>query len=182
MEGRCIPNYRISIKNKKIMAKRIVTKIGNIFCIEIDNQYKRYFQYVANDMSELNSSVIRMFKRQYPMDYISQIDEIVNDEIDFYTHLILRSGIAENVWYKVGKLSELGDTEHIMFRMVGNPESIKNNKSDDWYVWRINCECFRIGILTDEYRKAYPYVGSAFSYISMLEKIRTGMLPIEDIE
>ena len=25
--------------------KRIVTKIGNVFCVEIENQYKCYFQY-----------------------------------------------------------------------------------------------------------------------------------------
>lgn len=163
------------------MAKRIVTKIGNIFCIEIDNQYKRYFQYVANDMEQLNSSVIRMFKRQYPMDYVSKMDEIINDEIDFYTHLILRSGIAENVWYKVGTSQELGDTEHIMFRTFGLISgSIKDKKSDNWYVWRINCESFRIGVLTDEYREAY--VGPVFSYIHLLKKIRTGMFPGEDIE
>ena len=43
------------------MAKRIVTKIGYVFCVEIDNKYKCFFQYVANDMTQLNSSVIRVF-------------------------------------------------------------------------------------------------------------------------
>lgn len=45
-----------------IMAKRIVTKIGNIFGAEIDGKYanidgkyKVYFQYIANDISQLNS-------------------------------------------------------------------------------------------------------------------------------
>ena len=28
------------------MAKRIITKIGDIFCVEVDNDYKCYFQYV----------------------------------------------------------------------------------------------------------------------------------------
>ena len=28
------------------MAKRIVTKMGDIFCVEIDNGYKRFFQYI----------------------------------------------------------------------------------------------------------------------------------------
>ena len=32
------------------MAKRIVTKIGDVFCVDIDNQCKRYFQYIVNDM------------------------------------------------------------------------------------------------------------------------------------
>ena len=27
------------------MAKRIVTKMGDIFCVEIDNGYKRFFDF-----------------------------------------------------------------------------------------------------------------------------------------
>ena len=163
------------------MAKRIVTKIGNIFCIEIDNQYKRYFQYVANDMSELNSSVIRMFKRQYPMDYVPKIDEIVDDEIDFYTHLILRSGIAKNVWYKVGTSLELGDTEHIIFRMCEDNHLENIVKSYNWYVWYINKPEFYIGEMTDEYRNAY--IGGIYSYIHIMKKMRMGKLHIiEDMK
>ncbi len=59
------------------MAKRIVTKIGDVFCVEVDNEYKCFFQYVANDMTVLNSSVIRVFKEHYPIDYKPNLDEIV---------------------------------------------------------------------------------------------------------
>ena len=48
------------------MAKRIVTKMGDIFCVEIDNGYKRFFQYIINDIEALNSSVIRVFKTIIP--------------------------------------------------------------------------------------------------------------------
>ena len=47
------------------MTKRIITKIGDIFCVEVDNDYKCYFQYVANDMTVLNSSVIRVFAKVF---------------------------------------------------------------------------------------------------------------------
>ena len=30
----------------KAMAKRIVTKIGDVFCVEIGNEYKCFFQYI----------------------------------------------------------------------------------------------------------------------------------------
>lgn len=59
------------------MIKRIVTKIGNIFCVEVDSKHKRFFQYVANDLSQLNSSVIRVFKRKYTIDYTPDMDDIV---------------------------------------------------------------------------------------------------------
>ena len=72
------------------MAKRIVTKIGDVFCVEVDNEYKCFFQYVANDMTVLNSSVIRVFKEHYPIDYKPNLDEIVRGNVHFYAHTILR--------------------------------------------------------------------------------------------
>ena len=96
--------------------KRIITRIGDIFCIEIDNEYKCYFQYIAKDMSQLNSSVIRVFKRHYPMDYEYDEQEVLNDEVNFYAHTILRIGIDNGTWYKVGKSKEVGDLTKILFR------------------------------------------------------------------
>ena len=80
------------------MAKRIVTKMGDIFCVEIDNGYKRFFQYIINDIEALNSSVIRVFKTHYPMDYRPIIEEIVMDEVEFYAHTVLRAGIVYGAW------------------------------------------------------------------------------------
>lgn len=45
------------------MAKRIVTKIGDIFSVTLKNGKQRFFQYIANDYSQLNSSVIRVFRK-----------------------------------------------------------------------------------------------------------------------
>lgn len=50
------------------MAKRIITRIGDVFEVQLDN-CKKYFQYIANDMTQLNSSVIRAFVEEYPLDY-----------------------------------------------------------------------------------------------------------------
>lgn len=62
------------------MAKRIVTKMGDIFCVEIDNGYKRFFQYIINDIEALNSSVIRVFKTHYPLTFthIPSISQPIN--------------------------------------------------------------------------------------------------------
>ena len=72
------------------MANRIITKIGDLFCVKVDNDYKCYFQYVANDMTVLNSSVIRVFSKHYPIDYVPVFDDIVKDKVYFYAHTILR--------------------------------------------------------------------------------------------
>ena len=90
------------------MAKRIVTKIGDVFCVEVDGRYKQFFQYIANDLTCLNSSTIRVFQKEYPMEYKPVVDDIVKDEVMFYAHTVLRFGIQEGVWYKVGKSADLG--------------------------------------------------------------------------
>ena len=42
--------------------KRVMTRIGDIFCIEL-KEYKVYFQYIAVDTSQLNSITIRVFEK-----------------------------------------------------------------------------------------------------------------------
>jgi hypothetical protein len=48
----------------------------------------------------LNGRVIRVFKQKYPLDYIPNMKETVKDEVDFY---VLKFGIQQNMWYKIGK-------------------------------------------------------------------------------
>lgn len=155
------------------MKKRIVTRIGNVFCVEIDEKEKCFFQYVANDMTMLNSSVIRVFKRRYPMEYKPNIDEIVNDEVLFYAHTILRAGIMYNAWYKVGTSKCLGDTENIMFRFFwdfgsGRPMT----KSYDWHIWKINTPFVKIGEMRKEY--LHCEIGCVLAYDDIVARIKTG--------
>lgn len=156
------------------MAKRIVTRIGNVFCVEIRNEYKCYFQYIANDWTILNSVVIRVFKRHYPMAYEPNMDEIVHDSVTFYAHTILRAGLNFGAWYKVGTSKELGDTENIMFRAFDdvNYGLRGQTKSTKWRIWKINESIQFVGEMTDAYRK-YD-IGFIFSYIDIVAKIETG--------
>ena len=80
------------------MAKRVVIKIGNIFCTKIDDRYKVYFQYICDDLSQLNSFVIRVFKTRYPIDYKIDLEEVVKGEVHFYSHVMLRQGVVDDVW------------------------------------------------------------------------------------
>lgn len=45
------------------MAKRVVTKIGDIFSVPISDKEKRYMQLIAFDLTQLNSDVVRIFKK-----------------------------------------------------------------------------------------------------------------------
>lgn len=127
------------------MKKRILTKIGDIFGVEVDNDWKCYFQYVCNDMTQLNSSVIRFFGRRYHINEQPSVDEIVAGEVDFYAHTILAPGIQEGAWYKYGKHKDVDNIglQQVLFgtvcatKMNSNMDIVDVNPLDNW----------RIGIL-----------------------------------
>lgn len=162
------------------MAKRIITKIGDIFCVEVDNSYKCYFQYVANDMTVLNSSVIRVFAKHYPIDYIPVFDDIVNDKVHFYAHTILRFGILYNAWYKVGKHSNIGNTDEITFRMYNDLGDWSRSKSFNWVIWKINKEMKFIGEMREEY--VHIDLGIVLTYEDIVSKIKTGKFILKHID
>ena len=90
------------------MKKRTVVRVGDVFCVEIDNSYKVYFQFLVRDLQVLNSEVIRVFRKRWPIESNPTIEEIVSDEVGFYTHAFIRVGINKNSWYKVGPSKDFG--------------------------------------------------------------------------
>ena len=158
------------------MAKRTVTRIGDIFSITIDGEYKVYFQYVAKDTTQLTSSVIRIFKRKYALDDNPDLEDVVLSEVNFYAHAFISWDIKENVWEKVGKSKNLGDVENIHFRLTG--DTMQVIKSYRWYVWKINTPFVTVGELTNETRK-YD-MGWIVPPFQIVHKIKTGSYTIGD--
>ncbi len=172
------------------MAKRIITKIGDVFCTEFGNGTKGYFQYIAKDRTQLNSPVIRAFKTHYPINKELSTDDIVNDEIDFYAHTILRPGIAENGWYKVGKSANIGDNE-IQNVIFGNSlihggfckkerYEKKISPLEKWIVWHINENPVRIGKLPEKYHDIVEF-GYVMNYLNIIYRMKSGYYPITSI-
>jgi hypothetical protein len=153
------------------MAKRIVTKIGNVFLVKLEN-CQRYFQYVANDMTMLNSSVIRAFKEQYTLGSTPNLNEVVKGEIDFYAHTVLRWGIELDFWEKIGKEEVIGEVD-ILFRDSLDYGENTNTISERWQVWHINDPDFTyVGKLKGRNREAY--VGCVIPPIDIYNRIKTG--------
>ncbi|MBO5456992.1 MAG: hypothetical protein J6A20_10815 [Muribaculaceae bacterium] len=166
------------------MAKRIVTKIGDIFCAEIDGKYKVYFQYIANDLEALNSSVIRGFKRKYSLDYKPNIDEIVKDEVVFYLHTVLRVGIENGIWYKIGKSNdlELDKLKNIWFVLLDSDyydsekeQIIKYTPPGIWRLWHINQVCKSFDVIPKFYSNEIE-LGWVFSYESVMDRFKYGYM------
>ena len=143
------------------MATRIVLKVGNVYCLEIEGTCKYFLQYVGDDKSQLNSNVIRVFKTRYPLAYVPNLDDIVNDEVMFYAHVILKFGIQDGIWYKVGKHKDVGDLD-IYFRLFGYR----------WYTWKIDGPFHFYDELSPEIEK-YD-LGWVFRYRDIVRKITTG--------
>ena len=75
------------------MIKRIRTKIGDVFCVKVSESEKRYFQLIAYDLTQLNSDVIRVFKKAYDMESNPLLSDVINDDIDFYAHCVTKFGL-----------------------------------------------------------------------------------------
>ena len=156
---------------------RARTKIGDVFSVKIDENIKKYFQLIAFDLTQLNSDVIRAFRKQYDMDENPTLSKIIQDEVDFYAHCVTDLGKKMKLWEKVGNIADTGSLNHILFRDTNdygeciNDEPIKI--SHKWYVWRINDENFtRVGELVGENRKAE--IGVVVTPDDVVERIKTG--------
>jgi hypothetical protein len=149
---------------------RANTKIGDVFSVAIDNNSKKYFQYVVSDLTQLNSDVIRAFKKVYPIKANPDLSEIVNGEVEFYAHCVTRLGLKMKFWEKVGSIAEIGNFQKVLFRSSGdNPQT---KISQNWWVWTINEEQKPVGKLEGENRKAE--IGSVIPPDSIVHRIQTG--------
>ncbi|MDO4802405.1 MAG: hypothetical protein Q4A15_09595 [Prevotellaceae bacterium] len=155
--------------------KRIITKIGDVFCVKIDENRKRYFQYIANDWHQLNSSTIRVFKTDYPLNIDPSTDEIVADDVEFYSHTILSFGVRNGFWQKVGKSNNVGCLDSIMFRCANDIDiDPTSTKSYNWYVWNLGDEDpVFIGELTEDFAQK-TYDGEVFPPKWIVERIKYG--------
>ena len=115
------------------MAKRIVTKIGDIFSVTLDNGNLRFFQYIANDSSCLGGSVIRVFKKKYPKGYELNPEEVVSDDVDFYALTLLKIGVSDGDWL-YGMLNSYMATSLMDRKHIKYPElDIINKKIQNLY-------------------------------------------------
>jgi hypothetical protein len=157
------------------MAKRVVTKIGDIFSVKIDDRNKKYFQLIAFDLTQLNSDVIRAFKQVYSIKANPNLSEIVSGEVEFYAHCVTKWGVKLGFWEKAGSVSTVGKLSHILFRDTNDYGSYPGQQiiSEKWHVWHINDDNFtRVGKLQGENQKAE--IGLVINPESIVYRMRTG--------
>jgi hypothetical protein len=157
--------------------RRANTKIGDVFSVEIGDGNIKYFQLVAFDLAQLNSDVIRAFRKIYSSDSKTDLLEIISGEVEFYTHCVIKFGLKMSLWEKVGNTNNIGDTTQILFRGTNDYGSrvgeVPIKVSQNWYIWRINDHNFtRVGKLEGENRNAE--IGVIVNPYDVVERIKTG--------
>ncbi len=146
------------------------TKIGDIFSVEIGPAEKKYFQLIAFDLTQLNSDVIRVFRRIYSEDSNPDFLEVVKGDVEFYAHCVTRLGLKMKFWKREYNVSDVGDYTNILFRSSGDSPEAKTSKN--WWVWKINQSQQFVGELKGENRMAE--IGSVMPPDSIVCRIRTG--------
>ena len=161
------------------MAKRVIVRTGDIFCVEIDGRYKCYFQYVIRNDLNLGGQVIRVFRTRYAIDADPQMDDIVKDDVAFYAHTLIRIGIMYNAWYKVGKSSDRGveQAERVFF---GHPVPIGRSFEEScrldlrhWFIYHINEQPQKTGYLPKEYHNIVE-LGGVLPFVDIINRMRYG--------
>jgi hypothetical protein len=159
--------------------KRTQNRIGDVFSVQMDTHSVKYFQYIANDATQLGSNVIRAFKPSYRLDDKSDLSSIINDDVQFYAHVFISLGIEMHVWQRVGHVPDVGDLD-MWFRGTNDYGTKVGEKpirvSHNWYVWRINEDHRRIGSLDDNYKNAS--VGLVINPLGILELLKGNKYPI----
>jgi hypothetical protein len=146
------------------------TKIGDVFSVEIDDNNKKYFQYIISDITQLNSDVIRAFRRVYPIHANPDLIEVVNGEVEFYAHCVTKLGLKMNCWKSVKNIKEVGEFDEVIFR--SSSDNPKTEVSQNWWVWKINEAQKFVGKLEGENRKAE--IGSVIPPHSIVHRMKTG--------
>jgi hypothetical protein len=149
--------------------ERANTKTGDVFSVKIDDNSKKYLQYIISDLTQLNSDVIRVFKKIYPLSANPDLSEIVKGEVEFYAHCVTKLGIKMGYWECVGNITDVGKF-NVLFRSSGdNPQT---KVSQNWWVWKINEEQKQVGKLEGENQKAE--IGSVIPPDSIVHRMQTG--------
>jgi hypothetical protein len=167
---------------KIISMTRANTKIGDVFSVKIDASNKKYFQYIANDLTQLNSDVIRSFKKEYLENEQVNYEEILRGEIDFHAHTMINVGIKQKLFHKEGNYYVFPNIENIVFRGTLDYGKMQNGKtiqiSKNWRIWHINDKDFiHVGVLTKEHRESE--IGIIMPPFIIIERIKRGKFNFE---
>src|SRR4051812_17772062 len=156
--------------------KRLILKVGDVFAVNVNETSKKYFQYIADDRTQLNCNVIRVFEEMYSVHDNIDLSKVVKGKVEFYAHVMIKWGIKMSLWDKVGNVNEVGHLE-MYFRITSDYGRKAGEEpvriSHKWYIWKPNDPKFTfVGTLKGEHRNAHW--GVVVDPLSIVDRIKTG--------
>lgn len=146
------------------------TTIGDVFMVKLDENHKKFFQYIANDLTQLNSDVIRVFEKRFHLDDDPELNIILTEKVEFYAHCVTKWGIKLGFWTKVGNSRDVGELDHILFRTTDDERNVA--VSSKWWIWHIGSDQQFVGRLKGEHQRAE--IGSVMPPDSIVHRMKTG--------
>lgn len=167
--------------NNKTVKKRVVCRSGDVFSAKIGNNNKCYFQLITKDLYQLYSSVIRVFHKIYSVDSNPSIEEIVKDEIMFYSYTFIQWGIKLGYWDKIGHdknfkfnvIPELYFATCQDFIRDKDLNHIPINPLENFDLWKICEPSKKIGIIPSKIISKVE-VGLIYSAPAIIYRMKTG--------
>ena len=129
------------------------TVVGDVFEVSLGEDAVGFFQYLCRDSSQLNSHVVRVFKRRCSKNGLRDVSQIALGEIGFHAHVFLSVGVKQHFWRKISRAEVQGRVD-VVFRNSSDYGNSKEPVSNDWFVWRIDEPYVEVGALPKVYRDA----------------------------
>lgn len=146
--------------------------VGDIYKVS-SSGFNHYFQYCIRDFTQLDGEVIAVFSGKFKNDL--DVQDIVNLDIDFFTHTTIRLGIPR-YWHKVGHDIPADTSKAIFYDVDSEREDLlkmhSQGLSNHWCEWRINEDRRYIGEETRISPQAE--LGLLFSPETVHSRITTG--------
>lgn len=126
--------------------------IGDIFFVKTKRNKKKYFQYIAEDSTQLYGEVIRVFKKEYSLKENPDLEEVLLNEVEFCTHTFLNMGVKNGFWKKIGYSKNVGKLD-VTFRGTYDYCEPEIKVSSNWFIWKVNEKRIEIGRMKKKYQK-----------------------------
>jgi hypothetical protein len=152
-------------------------KIGDIFEVVLTDDTRGYLQYIANDQTQLNSDVVRVFGYEGRRDSSKNFESILESDIDFFAHVHdVKVGEKDNLWNKIGNSNNLGDlTKAPLFRRTMQHGVKDLVYADKWDIWLLN-KPMRATKGTDKLLSK-SHIGLIFPTHHVVERMKNGKYP-----
>jgi len=150
---------------------RAKLKLGDVFEVSLADGKVGFFQYIADDETQLDSNVIRIFRDKYDAGEFPVIPKIVSGNIHFNAHIFLKAGLKFGFWKKVGN-AVFSEKIDLLFRNTNDYGTPEIKVSHRWYIWRINEPFRNVGVLRPEYQDAE--IGVVLSPGDIIDRMKTG--------